>query len=147
MNIEVERLNATDVDDLIELEHVCFEYHWSRDQFLLGLERGAFIILGTHTDGVLSGYIAISIIKDEMEILNLAVRSEFRKHGLATALLKHAFTICKENGVTKGFLDVKVSNAPAIELYRKFGYKQIGVRKKYYPDTKEDALLFRVDFV
>lgn len=147
MNIVVERLNATDVDDLIELEHACFEYHWSRDQFLLGLERGAFIILGTRSDGVLSGYIAISIIKDEMEILNLAVRSEFRKHGLATALLKHAFTICRESGVAKGFLDVKVSNDPAIELYRKFGYKQIGVRKKYYPDTKEDALLFRVDFV
>lgn len=147
MNVIVERLNADDVDDLMELEHACFDYHWSRDQFLLGLERKAFIVFGTHTGNILSGYIAISIIQDEMEILNLAVRSEFRNNGLATALLNHAFAVCRERGVMKGFLDVKVSNVPAIELYRKFGYKKIGVRKKYYPDTKEDALLFRVDFV
>jgi len=81
-----------------------------------------------------------------MEILNLAVHPDYRKKGLATSLLQRAFEICKKKGIAKSFLDVKVSNTPAIELYKKFGYVQIGVRKKYYPDTKEDALLFRHDF-
>jgi len=81
-----------------------------------------------------------------MEILNLAVLPDFRKLGLATALLRRGFEVCKKMGIAQSFLDVKISNTPAIELYKKFGYVQIGVRKKYYPDTKEDALLFRYDF-
>ena len=95
-------------------------------------------------DGVLAGYMAFSLIADEMEILNLAVHPEYRRQGLGEALLSRSLEISEANGTTKSFLDVKVSNDPALALYRKFGYKKIGVRKKYYPDTKEDALLFQV---
>lgn len=146
MGYPVIRLGESDVDELIELESSCFAYHWSREQFLMGLERGAFIVYGIRIESRLAGYIAFSMIADEMEILNLAVHPDFRKKGLGTSLLERAFTVCLERGIEKSFLDVKVSNTPAIELYRKFGYEQIGVREKYYPDTKEDALLFRHDF-
>jgi len=139
-------LGEDDVQDLIELEAQCFEYHWTREQFLLGLSRKAFKVLGIRHEGLLAGYIAFSMIEDEMEILNLAVRPEFRRHGLAARLLADSFRVCEKNNIKKSFLDVKVSNEPALSLYRKFGYKKIGVRKKYYPDTKEDALLFRYDF-
>lgn len=142
----VVRLRASDVDDLIELEKLCFAYHWSRDQFLMGLDRNVYLTLGIREKDQLVGYLAFSLIEDEMEILNLAVHPDFRKEGIATILLKSAFAICKKKGIRKSFLDVKVTNTPAIELYRKFGYVKIGVRKKYYPDTKEDALLFRHDF-
>ena len=128
------------------LEGECFDYHWTQEQFLLGLEKNAFRVLGIYRRGILAGYIAFSIVKDEMEILNLAVRPGFRRQGLAEKLLKESFRICIENDVRKSFLDVKISNDPALGLYRKFGYKKIGVRKKYYPDTREDALLFRYDF-
>lgn len=146
MDISVIPLGASDIDDLIELEKSCFAYHWTRKQFLMGLERGVFKILGIRIHGRLTGYIAFSLIEDEMEILNLAVHSDFRQKKMATFLLERAFEVCRKKGITKSFLDVKESNVPAIELYRKFGYEQIGVRRKYYPDTKEDALLFRHDF-
>ena len=147
MSNEVQQLIASDVDELIELESLCFDYNWSREQFLMGLERGIYKILGTRQNGILSGYIAFSLIADEMEILNLAVHPDFRKQGIAKNLLGKAFDICVEKGIATSFLDVKESNEAAITLYMKFGYTQFGVRKKYYPDTKENALLFRHDFV
>lgn len=140
-------LDETDVLDLIELEGLCFDYHWTREQFLLGLENKAFKVLGIRRKGALVGYMAFSLIADEMEILNLAVRPDCRRQGLAEALLAKSFEICLANRVKKSFLDVKISNEPALALYRKFGYKKIGIRKGYYPDTKEDALLFRYDFL
>ncbi len=146
MSDEVYPLGTSDVDALIELEKLCFDYNWTREQFLMGLERGIYKILGIKNDGILSGYIAFSLIEDEMEILNLAVHPSYRKKGLATLLLQRAFEICIKKGIAKSFLDVKISNTAAIGLYKKFGYNKIGVRKKYYPDTKEDALLFRHDF-
>lgn len=139
-------LGVPDVEDLIGLEGLCFEYHWTRDQFLLGLESGAYRVIGIRVDTVLAGYMAFSLIEDEMEILNLAVHPAYRRRGLGEALLARSFEICVAAGIKKSFLDVKVSNDPALALYRKFGYKKIGVRKKYYPDTREDALLFRYDF-
>lgn len=139
-------LGVPDVEELIELEGLCFEYHWTRDQFLLGLESGAYRVIGVRVDTILAGYMAFSLIEDEMEILNLAVHPDHRRRGLGEALLARSFEICATAGIKKSFLDVKVSNDPALALYRKFGYKKIGVRKKYYPDTREDALLFRYDF-
>ena len=112
----------------------------------MGLERGVYKILGVRVDGQLAGYIAFSLIADEMEILNLAVHPDRRGDGIGAALLERAFDICIKKGIKTSFLDVKVSNEPAIGLYKKFGYVKIGVRKKYYPDTKEDALLYRYDF-
>jgi ribosomal-protein-alanine N-acetyltransferase len=146
MRDEVVELGEPDIRDLIELEALCFAYHWTREQFLLGLEGGAFKIIGVRRNGVLAGYMAFSLIADEMEILNLAVHPDYRRQGLGEALLSRSLEISEANGTTKSFLDVKVSNDPALALYRKFGYKKIGVRKKYYPDTKEDDLLLRYDF-
>lgn len=146
MKDEVAHLGAEDVQDLMELEGKCFAYRWTREQFLLGLKKDAFRVLGVRRGGILAAYVAFSIIKDEMEILNLAVHPDFRRQGLAELLLKESFRVCKKHNVRKSFLDVKKSNEPALGLYRKFGYRQIGVRKKYYPDTREDALLFRYDF-
>lgn len=146
MDAQVRLLEPSDLDDLVELERTCFAYHWTRDQFLIGLEQGGYIVLGIRIDGQLVAYMAFSLIADEMEILNLAVHPDYRKKRLGSALMDRAFAICRTKGVSKSFLDVKESNIPAIAMYRKYGYEQFGVRKRYYPDTKEDALLFRYDF-
>lgn len=146
METHVRHLGPSDLDDLVELERTCFDYHWTQDQFLMGLDRGAYVILGIRMDEQLVAYLAFSLIEDEMEILNLAVHPDFRKKRLGSALMDRAFAICRAKGIAKSFLDVKESNSPAIAMYQKYGYKQFGVRKRYYPDTKEDALLFRYDF-
>ncbi len=144
-SFNVIRLGENDVDDLIALESLCFAYHWTREQFLLGLERNAFVVFGIREAERLVGYIAFSVILDEMEILNIAVHPDARRRGMGAVLLESALAYSREKQVAKSFLDVKESNAPAIALYEKYGYKQIGVRKKYYPDTREDALLYRCD--
>jgi len=131
------------MDDLMHLEQLCFAYHWTREQFAMGLERGVYRFLGVRQHGRLAGYIAFSLVEDEMEILNLAVHPEHRRCGIGAALLARALEVCAKKGIAKSFLDVKASNVAAIDLYRKFGYEQIGVRKRYYPDTGDDALLFR----
>lgn len=146
MDNRVIQLDESNIDQVIALEKLCFAYHWTSEQFRLGLRDGAYTVLGFFDKDNLSGYLAFSLIEDEMEILNLAVHPKCRRQGIGTSLLKHAFRICRETGIAKSFLDVKESNKGALNLYKKFGYSQIGIRKKYYPDTREDALLFRYDF-
>jgi ribosomal-protein-alanine N-acetyltransferase len=146
-NPRVLELGVQDLPDLMRLEQRCFSYHWSEEQYRLGLERGAFQIWGVHAHGSPVAYLAFSIVVGEMEILNLAVHPAFRRQGLAAKLMRSLMTFCREQKVEQGFLDVKRSNYPAIALYRRFGFEQYGVRKRYYPDTKEDALLFRCDFL
>jgi ribosomal-protein-alanine N-acetyltransferase len=141
-----ENLGPESVREVMEIERACFAYHWTEEQFLLGLERGAYFIVGWRCHGVLVAYLAFSMIADEMEILNLAVLPEFRRRGIARRLLDAVLHISRRRGMKKGFLDVKESNTPAISLYEDYGFVQVGRRKRYYPDTKEDALLYVLDF-
>ena len=145
-DILLETLGPGDVDEILALESLCFEYHWNADQFRRGLLAGAFHVLGLRLGEHLVGYGAYSVVVDEMEVLNLAVHPKLRRRGLGDRLLRAMLLDCASRGVRTGFLDVKVSNTAAIDLYRKFGFNQIGIRRKYYPDTGEDALLFRLDF-
>ncbi len=138
-------LGPEDIREVMDLEGLCFAYHWTEEQFRLGLERGAYHILGLRLDGRMVGYAAFYVIEDDMEIMNLAVHPDFRRRGFGAMLLAEVLRHSQAVGAHQGFLDVKESNSPAIDLYRKFGFKQIGVRKRYYPDTHEDALLFRCD--
>lgn len=144
-----ELLGPGDVDAVAELEALCFRTRWTRDQLLLGLARGAYRILGVRGEGGgrLVAYVAFSAIAGEMEIMNIGTRPEFRRRGLAARLLATVLDICRREGVGTGFLEVRRSNAPAIDLYEKFGFTQVGTRKNYYPDNNEDALLYRLDIL
>ncbi len=142
----VVRLDMADLPEVVRLERACFAYHWTEEQFKLGLVRGAYHVLGIKDGERLLAYLAFSIIGPEMEILNLAVDPPYRRQGLGARLLAALEAVCRKKNVAQGFLDVKVSNLPAIDLYRKFGFIQCGVRRNYYPDTGEDALLFSRDF-
>lgn len=139
-------LGPGDVDDVMELEGLCFRTRWTREQFLLGLERGAFRIFGIREAGALRAYVAFSLIAREMEVMNIATHPDHRRRGLGALLLGKALAVCKDEKAEQCFLEVRRSNHGAIDLYRKFGFIQVGERKNYYPDNNEDALLFRLDF-
>jgi len=139
-------LGVDDIAVVMDLERMCFRTRWTREQFLLGLERRAFRILGIHERGVLVAYVAFSLIAQEMEIMNIAAHPFHRRKGLAKRLLGEAIDICRRENAVQGFLEVRRSNVGAIDLYKKFGFIQVGTRKNYYPDNNEDALLFRLDF-
>jgi ribosomal-protein-alanine acetyltransferase len=139
-------LGPGDVQEVMDLERMCFRTHWTKEQFLLGLERGAFHILGIRLRGVVAAYAAFSVIAGEMELMNIAVHPFHRRKGLAKKLLAEVLAQCEQRKVEQGFLEVRRSNAPAIDLYEKFGFTVQGTRKNYYPDNNEDALLYRLDF-
>ncbi len=134
------------ISQLRELESSCFEYHWSEEQFRLGLEKKAFYVLGYVENGFLVGYLAYSLVLKEMEVLNLGVHPDFRRRGIGRALMLNLMHKCRQMEIKRGLLDVKETNHPAISLYESLGFKKVGVRKKYYPDTREDAHLYDLDF-
>ena len=139
------RLRESDIPEVLRLEGMCFSYRWNEAQFKRGLDAGVFHVLGLERGPELVAYLAYSVVGDEMEILNLAVIPDERRRGLASLLLAALLEECRRRKVGRGFLEVKKSNTAAIDLYGKFGFKKVGERKKYYPDTGEDALLLRLD--
>lgn len=141
----VSTLGVADISGIMDLERMCFRTRWTREQFLLGLKRKAFHVLGIRERGVLIAYAAFSIITQEMEIMNIAVHPFHRRKGHGARLLAEVLRQCRAQGVDEGFLEVRRSNIGAIDLYEKFGFTQIGTRKNYYPDNNEDALLYRLD--
>ena len=134
------------ISQLRSLESLCFDYHWTEEQFKLGLEKKAFYVLGYVEQGVLVGYLAYSLVLEEMEVLNLGVHPDFRRRGIGRALMAALMRKCREMEIKRGLLDVKETNHPAIALYESLGFNKVGVRKNYYPDTREDALLYDLDF-
>ena len=138
----IRNMQQKDVTTLAEIEPRCFKEPWKEEMFsaLLSLPfQHGFI---AEEEGQVCGYCSISVVMDEMEILNIAVDLPFRGQGLGASILRHAIEQGKILGAAVCFLEVRVSNQPAIALYEKFGFEKFGVRKKYYGDG-EDAFVMR----
>lgn len=144
-DFEFSRMSMNDLTDLVELERVCFSAPWGEKEFRLGLEGEVFKVFGMKDGDSLAAYISFYHVKDEMEVLNIAVRPEFREHGLGTRLLGLVLQICKKMGIKNARLEVRETNTPARRLYSNFGFKRTGVRKGYYPDNGEDAICMALD--
>lgn len=124
------------------LEKRCFPADpWSENLFRFALDSpNSTILLAEGEDGVLLGYAVLYTVLDEGNLDNIAVAPEFRRQGVADALL------CALTGFARGhlarlFLEVRASNAPALTLYRKYGFAEVGRRKNYYENPREDAIL------
>ena len=138
----VRRAGGDDVDRIAEMEKVCFpEEPWSRDMVAAefsGLNPTRYF--AAEEDGVIVAYAGIWVIPPEGYITNVAVLPECRRRGIASRVLRQMIDECLAEGVTDITLEVRVSNAPAIALYRSFGFEEAGVRRRYYQDG-EDALI------
>ena len=93
------------------------------------------------------GYVGSQSSIDEADIMNVAVHPDFRRRGVAEALIIRLVSDLKERGIHALLLEVRVSNTPAITLYEKLGFSQVGRRKNYYHNPKEDALILRKEWV
>lgn len=136
-----QRLGPDDAAALSELERLCFSAPWKLEQIRSALGLPHFIAYGIKSQGVLQAYIALAHIADELEVLNLATHPTARRTGLARNLLKHTFDEALHQGVERVILEVRTGNTPALNLYASFGMTRIGLRKHYYADTGEDALV------
>lgn len=136
------RLGKEDIPEVVALESQCFTMPWSEKQFSLAFDQKIFSVFGLRYEEHLVGYVAIYHAAGELEILNIAVHPDFRNKGLGKRLLGLMLQVGKNMGIEQAFLEVRRSNAAAIALYEAYGFLQTGVRKKYYSDTQEDALVY-----
>lgn len=127
---------------MYEIERRCFPLPWSREQCAAAFEQKAFAALGLFRHEALLGYISVYHTVDELEILNIAVLPEERRRGHGRRMLCLALRLARKIAITKILLEVRVGNNPAIRLYESCGFRREGVRKKYYADTGEDALVY-----
>lgn len=141
--IEIRELQKQDIDQISEIEKRCFSDPWSRESFEEVLTSPSFLCLVVLLDGKIAGYVVIIIAADECEIVNVATDISFRRQGIASKLLESVFALSKTNKVRAYYLEVRESNATAKGLYSKYGFVEIGIRKKYYKNPVEDAILMR----
>jgi ribosomal-protein-alanine acetyltransferase len=137
----IEEMRPEDLDEIIMIEGICFPTPWPRQIFEMELESNRSFMRVTRVGGVVSGYIVSWMVYDEIHILNIAVHPDFRRMGLGEGLLKDCLDHFFRKGAKHAILEVRRGNLEAQKLYRKLGFESIGVRRKYYTDTGEDAVV------
>lgn len=143
----ITEMNASHVPQVAALEKICFADPWSEMSIASELQSlWSFWLVALEEDRVV-GYVGSQSSIDEADIMNVAVHPDFRRRGVAEALIIRLVSDLKERGIRALLLEVRVSNTPAITLYEKLGFSQVGRRKNYYHNPKEDALILRKEWV
>jgi len=139
-------MELRDIEAVVELEKLSFSTPWSREAFYSELlENPLACYLVAKYAGKVIGYIGMWIIQDEAHITNLAVHPQYRRQHVGKALLAMLINYAKLHGVTRMTLEVRESNVAAQALYRQFGFTSQGVRKGYYTDNNENAIIMWKD--
>ena len=130
-----------DVDQVMNIEKVCFSLPWSKDAIASELFNELAYYQCAEKSGKIVGYMGMWKIINECHITNIAVLPEFRNKGIGAMLIEKTIEICKSSEISMMTLEVRVSNEPAIKLYKKFGFIPVGKRLNYYVKPVEDALI------
>ena len=136
------------LDALLAIEQRAYSHPWSRGNFEDSLTAG-YSVWVLRLGGELIGFSVVMSVIDEAHLLTIGVCKRYQGQGYGARLLRHAMECARLGGAHKLFLEVRPSNERAVELYRHFGFKQIGTRKSYYPAVvgREDALIFDKELV
>ncbi|MDS1029203.1 ribosomal protein S18-alanine N-acetyltransferase [Bacillota bacterium LX-D] len=146
LEFEIVPMKEQHIPGVLETEQVSFPTPWSEASFLGELRDNdlAYYYVCTY-QGRVVGYSGMWIIFDEAHITNIAVHSDFRGQKIGRALLTNLFTEAMRLGAERITLEVRISNTIARKLYQSMGFAPVGIRKGYYSDTKEDALIMWKD--
>ena len=147
LHVRIVPMNADHLDEVAELERICFSTPWSRNMLAEELDNmlSAFLVALDDTDRVV-GYAGVQVILDEGYITNIAVRPECRRQGVAAKLLQVFLDFARANKLSFLTLEVRASNYDAIALYGSRGFRSMGRRKNYYEHPREDAIIMTREF-
>lgn len=135
--MRITKLNDNHLDKIVKINDICFNSQRNEYIIIEELNNSNYTVLGCFFEEELCGYLSYSNICGEIEICKIAVLPKFRKKGIATELLEKMLS----DNYSKVFLEVRKSNIPAINLYKKLGFKEINRRKNYYSNPTEDAII------
>jgi [ribosomal protein S18]-alanine N-acetyltransferase len=147
VNILFRPLRMRDLGAIEQIEKRAYPTPWSRSMFASELAKASSICLGAFAedDDALLAYLIIARYVDAWHVMNIAVDPQYQRRGIATMLMEELFDLTSTDGRRGYTLEVRVSNAGAISLYEQLGFKGRGVRRGYYTDNREDALIMWKD--
>jgi ribosomal-protein-alanine N-acetyltransferase len=145
MLFSIRRMSEEDLEEILAIEQASYRTPWTRRAFESEIRapHANPLVLGQSDPPFVTGYICSWRTLDECHILNVAVHPSFRRMGIASQMIDHVLETCQRKGIRDFFLEVRVSNEGAISLYKKYGFMVCGVRRRYYADTGEDALIMQ----
>ena len=144
--IEIRTMELQDVPQIAELEKVCFSDPWSEKSIISELDNPLSCWLVAVSGEQVVGYVGSQTVLDGSDMMNIAVSPDFRRKGIAESLIEALISFLRERGSRCLILEVRASNVPAIALYGKLGFLEIGRRRNYYRNPKEDALILRKEW-
>lgn len=146
MNMEIRRMTLEDLPAVVALDTLSFTLPWPERSFRFELtDNPASRCWVAELDDRIVGMIVAWLLVDEAHIATLATHPEHRRQGIARNLLTYALRYMSKEGAVTSFLEVRESNLAAREMYRRFGYEEVGRRKRYYKDNGEDAILMTLN--
>ena len=144
--IQLIPMDSRHVAQVAALEKQCFSEPWSENSVASELSNPLSAWLVAMDGDALAGYVGSQSVMGESDMMNIAVDAHYRRQGIAQALVKELVAQLKEKGNHSLTLEVRISNQPAIALYEKLGFVQVGKRPNYYRNPKEDALILRKEW-
>lgn len=140
-NLRFEPISADKIDAIHAIESICQSAPWSKRSFENEITNPQSVFRVAIESGEVVGFAGLWMIVDEAHIINVAVKPEKRRLGIGKRLIEEILRLAKERGSVCATLEVRKSNVGAVELYKGFGFEEVAVRKGYYPDNKEDAIV------
>lgn len=144
--MEVRNMQPADVAQVAELEKLCFSAPWSENSIRSELTNPLSLWLVAVDGDTIAGYVGSQSVMGEADMMNVAVAPVYRRQGVAERLVELLVDKLTVNNVSSLTLEVRASNEPAIALYRKMSFVQVGRRPNYYTKPKEDALILRKEW-
>jgi ribosomal-protein-alanine N-acetyltransferase len=144
--LRIEPMRLDDLEEVLTIERASFPHPWSRQAFVYELRENRVARLWVvraeaEAEPPVVGYLCLWFIADEVHVTNLAVHPAHRQRGIGRYLLGSLLELYRQEGARRAALEVRPSNDSARRLYEAFGFRQVGLRKGYYFDTGEDAVL------
>jgi ribosomal-protein-alanine N-acetyltransferase len=139
-------MHEGDVRPVMDIERRAYQFHWTEGIFRDCLRVG-YCCWIMELSGMVTGYGIMSLVVGEAHLLNICVAPELQRQGYGRLLLEHFMELARERGAGQMFLEVRLSNTAALNLYRQSGFNEVGMRKNYYPGEKgrEDALILAIE--